>query len=281
MGKHLFGLLTAACLLFALAAPADAQVFINEIMANPPGSDNGFEFIELRSTTPSLSLSGLHLLIIEGDGANAGIIDQALNLGALSTGTNGLFLWRDSSTVLVPPPSPATFVHVADFVPDIENGAQTYLIVQSFTGSVGDDLDTNNDGILDSTPWAAVIDAIGVRESGTGGTVYGAHLGFADFPNTLLFTPDLIFRVSGTNAWVGADVNGTSPGPYDFDPAELVDIFGNPLSLSEFDITTATPGSANPVPEPSLVAIVAVGMTGAVYRQWRRRRSRAPKQARK
>ena len=266
-------LLGAAFTLFPLAAPATAQVFINETFSNPPGTDNGAEFFELRSTTPNLSLSGLLFLIIEGDGLNAGVIDQALDLSAFSTGSNGLFLWRDSTTVLQPPPSPGTFVHVADFAPDIENGAQTFLIVRSFTGLLGDDLDTDNDGVLDALPWNSVVDAIGVLEAGIPGLVYGASLGFSDFPGTLLFTPDLLFRVSGSNAWVGADVLGSNPGPFGLDANELVDIFGNPLNIGDFDITTATPGSANPVPEPSLIALVAVGMTGAVYRQWRRRRS--------
>lgn len=260
------------------AAPASAQVFINEVFVNPPGTDNGFEYFELRSLAPSVSLSGLWFLVIEGDGASAGVVDQALNLGAFSTGTNGLFLWRDSATVLQPPPASGTNVHVADFSPDLENGSQTYLLVQSFTGSVGTDLDTDNDGILDLTPWTSVVDAIGYREGGLG-TVYGAHLGFADFPASLLFTPDVVFRLRDTLAWIAADVNGTSPGPYDFDPAELVDILGNALNLSEFDITTATPGSANPVPEPGFVAVVAAGMSAVAYRRFRRGQSTSKKVA--
>lgn len=269
----------AALLSLSIAASsASAQVFINEVFVNPPGTDNGFEYFELRSLTPSFSLSGLWFLIIEGDGTGAGTVDQALNLGTFSTGTNGLFLWRDSTTVLQPPPAAGTNVHVADFSPDLENGSQTHLLVQSFTGSVGTDLDTNNDGILDLTPWTSVVDAIGYREAGLG-IVYGAHLGFADFPASLAFTPDVVFRLRDTLAWIAADVNGTSPGPYDFDPAELVDILGNALNLSEFDITTATPGSANPVPEPGFVAVVAAGMTAVAYRQIRRRRSKAEQAA--
>jgi hypothetical protein len=276
MQRWLFASLVALLVGPITISPASAQVFINEVFVNPPGTDNGFEFIELRSLSPSVSLSGLWFLIIEGDGTGAGTVDQALNLGAFSTGTNGLFLWRDSTTVLQPPPAPATNLHVADFTPDLENGSQTYLLVQSFTGSVGLDLDTDNDGILDSTPWASVIDAIGYREAGLG-TVYGAHLGFVDFPASLLFTPDVVFRLRDTLAWIAADVTGSSPGPYDFDPAELVDILGNALNLSEFDITTATPGSANPVPEPGFVAVVAAGMSAVAYRQFRRRRLLARK----
>ncbi len=34
----------------------------------------------------------------------------------------------------------------------IENGTITMLLVKDFTGTVGQDLDTNDDGVLDMTP---------------------------------------------------------------------------------------------------------------------------------
>jgi hypothetical protein len=36
---------------------------------------------------------------------------------------------------------------------DLENGTITLLLVRNFRGAVGVDLDTNNDGALDATPW--------------------------------------------------------------------------------------------------------------------------------
>ena len=33
----------------------------------------------------------------------------------------------------------------------------TYLLVNGFTGVLGDDLDTNDDGTLDATPWRVLL----------------------------------------------------------------------------------------------------------------------------
>jgi uncharacterized protein len=46
-----------------------------------------------------------------------------------------------------------------------ENSTATYFLVSGFTGAQGEDLDTNNDGVLDSTPWESVLDSINIRDS--------------------------------------------------------------------------------------------------------------------
>ena len=107
---------------------------IRAVFYNPTGADNGKEYFEILHT-PSTALTGLTLLVIEGDGTGAGILDKAISLAPYSTGTNGLLLWRDASTVLTPAPSAATTVVVSDFVPDIENGTNTYLLVTGFSGT--------------------------------------------------------------------------------------------------------------------------------------------------
>jgi len=182
------GLLTAA------ASMAFSQVRFSEIFVNPPlggaGGDNGREFIELISDTPNYAMTDLWIVIIEGDGTLVpGTIDQALPLGLFFTGSNTLFLWRDAITNLVPTPDLATSIHVADFTPDIENGANTFLIVSGFTGSVGQDLDADNDGVLDFQPWTQVLDAVAWQD-GNSGRVYAAQLGGVEFRDLGSWTPD-------------------------------------------------------------------------------------------
>jgi len=61
--------------LLALAGAAHAgTVQLSEFFVNPPGTDNGQEFFELCGDAGE-SLSGLKLIIIEGDGTGAGSID--------------------------------------------------------------------------------------------------------------------------------------------------------------------------------------------------------------
>ena len=79
-----------------LVLPPPAVVF-SEIVINPPGTDEGFESIELTGT-PGLPLSGWWILAIEGDGTTAGLVDVRISLGAYVLGANGVLLLRDAAT---------------------------------------------------------------------------------------------------------------------------------------------------------------------------------------
>ncbi len=258
--------IAVATLAFAgLAASASAgtiapTIVINEVFANPLGLDDGSEYFEIFSTAGVTSLTGLTFLVVEGGGLNAGIIDLALSLDGFSTGTNGLFLWRDSATVLQAAPAAATTQNITDFNPDIENGSQTYLLVTGFTGTIGDDLDTNNDGALDSVPWTSVIDAVGITEN-SGDITYAASLGFVDFGDSN-FTPGAVFRTDNAG-WVAAGILGTSPGPFTVNPLSI--------SLATYDASMPyqfTPGNANGsialVPEPSTGLLLLGSLAGLI-----------------
>lgn len=179
---------------------------IRAVMINPPGTDNGSEFFELMGT-PGASLDGVWFLSIDGDATESGNIDQAIDMSGYALGLNGIHLRRDGAA-LTPPPAADTEVSSLDFVPDLENGTNTFLLVSDFTGTVGDDLDTDDDSTLDLTPWSTLLDAIGVYD---GGNAYGASLGYSDIPlfSTPPKTAEYIFNESGT--WYGGDVSGSNP----------------------------------------------------------------------
>jgi hypothetical protein len=241
-----------------LACVAQAQVRFNEVFVNPPSPDvdNTREFIELKSDAPSLDLSPYTIVIIEGDNTVAGVIDYVLPLAGSATGSNSLFLWRDDATlVLNPAPDAATIQKFQDFVPDIENGSSTFLIVTGFSGAtVGTDLDLDNDGILGETgepalPWTNVIDAVGYIDGddfddGTPSRQYASLFGGVDItdmsPGAPGFTPDAFARVCG--GIVAHDILGTSPGPYVPDPLEVLHVPAGPTLDASY---TLTPGSAN------------------------------------
>jgi hypothetical protein len=109
------------------ASSTFGQVQLTEIYVNPTGTDDGQESVEFRGTAGS-SLAGYFFIVIEGDGAGAGVVDAVVDLGAFSVGSNGLFLLRDGATVLLPAPAAETSVGVFNFNPDIENGSNTYLV---------------------------------------------------------------------------------------------------------------------------------------------------------
>ena len=263
---------------------AHAAILINEITMNsendaPSGSDNTTEYIELLSDAGAESLDGLTFLVIEGDGGAQGTIDKALSLDGFSTGANGLFLWRDSSDVLLPAPEADTVIRVEDFDPDIENGSGTFAVVRGFTGSQGDDLDADDDGLLDnpgSLPWSAALDAVGTRDSGSSDGAYAGQIvaGATDFPN-VSFAADSLVRLKNTGEWIAVDIdeaNSGFPGPYPFDDTQALFSDGTPFTPSTLlTINIRTPGSMNPslIPEPSTLAIL---LTGAVVTAASRRR---------
>ncbi len=91
-------MIAAAAMLFAQAA--QAQLFINELFFDPPGSiaDASHEYVELRGPA-GMSLANHYLIFIENEdtpqhlGA-AGTVEMVFDLGASSLGANGFFTIR-------------------------------------------------------------------------------------------------------------------------------------------------------------------------------------------
>jgi hypothetical protein len=275
-------------LTMGVVAASSYGVQLNEIFLNPPGTDNGQEFFELRGTVGE-SLSNMWFLVIEGDSTAAGVVDVAIDLTGNSMGSNGLFLRRDAATniawnnaqtgySLMTGPDAGTNVAVGDFSPDLENGSETFLLVSGFTGVIGTDLDAGNDGTLDSTPWASISDALGFLENdGASNTQYATSLGYFGFATNAEFNSDVMFRANnfsdGTpNTWFGADVIGTNPGgPYTVDPTRFHS--QNPLGpiataeIAAGNLWTATPGGHNPVPEPATMIALAAGAVAVIRKR--------------
>lgn len=257
--------LVAAC---GLATAASADIRLNEFLINPPGTDNGQEFFELAGPAGS-SLAGYSLIFIEGDSAAAGTVDKIIDLSTYSIGSNGLLLWRDAVSVIdtstaagVQGPSAGTTTVTVDFVPDIENGTQTYLLVRSFTGSLNQDLDTNNDGTLDITPWASITDGFALIENDidTPNISYAAGLGFFQWTSAD-FNADAFIR-GVNNLWYASDVLGINPGgPYSLDPTR------NNSGLSNAGDFVLTPGVANTIPTPGALALATLGGLVAARRR--------------
>ncbi len=182
------------------------NAFISEFQPNPAGSDADTQTIELFG--PAGEAFSAWLLSIESDqGGSAGTVDRAFQV-------NGTF---DASGILT-----------VD-VPDLENPSFTYVLVDEFTGSVGDDFDTDDDGILDVDLAAfgitQVHDAIGIPDAVADESfVYGAQLGGIDFDFTGA-EPERVFRSGSDGAFYAVNVIGDS---------QVFDTSGTAISVSEF-----------------------------------------------
>ena len=223
-------LLLALALLVAAVAVAATPVFaqepvavINEMQVSTAGTD--WEFVEFYGA-PGADLSALTLVGIESDSGTAmGTIDFVLDLEGQSIPEDGYWVAANTTATTTYGITPDLAISENAF----ENSTAAYLLVSDFTGVQGADLDTDNDGTLDSTPWGAVVDGLTITDGGAGDAAYAPAL----------VGPD------GTNLPSGAFRCPNGPaGTFD----------GNLLNFSTPD---GTPGAANacggeePPPEPT------------------------------
>jgi hypothetical protein len=137
-----------------------ANLFINEIRIDEIGADVD-EFFELRGD-PFTQLSGLAYVVLGDDVAdgagqqdNSGVIEEIIELDSLFLGLDGLFFVAQESY------TGPTFDKDLTIELNFENGDNvTHLLVANFTGFLGQDLDIDDDGVLDTVPWTAEIDAV-------------------------------------------------------------------------------------------------------------------------
>ena len=223
--------------LLATAALVPAQL-INEIRVDQTGTDND-EYFEIAGTA-GLSLNDLTYIVI-GDGTGgSGVVESVTGLAGMLIPADGHFFAAETTFTL------------GGATPDLSAGATglnfenadnvTHLLVGGFSGTNGQDLDTNDDGVLDITPWTSLLDSVAiVLDPSVGDRVYSSTQVGPDGA----FHPGHIYRAPSLSPnWL--------IGP--FDPTQGVD----------------TPGASNPVPEPTTIAALGIGAIALL----RRRRAR-------
>ncbi len=184
----------ASCVLLCGGPPP--PLTINEIRVNQNGPDND-EYFEIVGP-PGTVLADVQYIVL-GD-FPTGEVEAVVDLSGLVIPPSAFLVVAQASFSL----------GVADFVTPLafENtDTVTHMLVGGFSGSLSDNLDPNNDGVLDVTPWILVFDALSIIEPG------GEELPYATAPNCVPgatcqeigapgFTPNHVYRcpnVSG--AW--------------------------------------------------------------------------------
>ncbi|MEM8598433.1 MAG: lamin tail domain-containing protein [Bacteroidota bacterium] len=229
----LAALALVALALVALAVPAFAQagergaaLLINEIRIDQPSADDD-EYVEFVNLTGApFSLDGYTYLVI-GDGAGgSGVVESVTRFGASDiVPANGFFLVAEDGD---------TFGAIADITTaslNFENSDNvTHLLVNGFTGADQDDLDLNDDGTLDLTPWMFVQDAVALIETvGSGDQVYATALGGTDVGPNGSFVPSHVYRDAATLAWVIGEfdpsASNDTPGATNTPPSSDTRVF--------------------------------------------------------
>jgi len=158
-----------SCVVSTACATSAYAASINEIRIDQPGADND-EYFELKGS-PNESLAGLSYLVI-GDGAStlgSGVIENVTDLNSEFLDSNGLFVASKSSFTL------GTQNLTADL--RFENSDNvTHMLVSDFTGSIGDDIDIDDDGVLDNPPFSSVVDSVALKENDGGELIYSTTI---------------------------------------------------------------------------------------------------------
>ncbi len=175
-----------------MTAASHAQsILINEIRT---GSANA-EYIELKGT-PGASLAGMSIVVI-GDGTSTGtaitrtgVVEWLYHFAATDViGKNGFLVLHNPGDAIsgafpftvtpgatdLPWPLPVSGLAADTQIESPDN--QTYFLVTGYSGtdtfitrapnagSGGQDLDTNDDGTLDVTPWTSIVDNVVLKET--------------------------------------------------------------------------------------------------------------------
>ncbi len=190
-----FALLAATWLIGATSATA--QVKINEIRTDNQGTDTD-EYFELVGPSGG-SLDGLWYIVLgDNTAGRCGVIESVTNLTGYSLKTNGILcLRKDTDTPVLTGYDGA--------VPLIfENSDNvTHMLVSDFSGALDQDLDTNDDGVLDTTPWSAIVDCVGLTTGlapNCAGNVEYIYCSTVLGPDGS-FVPGQVYRCSDTMAW--------------------------------------------------------------------------------
>ena len=186
-------------------------VFLSEIRADQPSGATE-EWLEIGGA-PGMSLMGVTLIVIGDNSSGGGVVEEVTPLSGHVLGATGTFVIAEPTFTLGTPDLQTSL----NFEDDQNS---TYMLVRDFTGSDGQDLDADNDGVLDATPWSAVVDCHSLV----------IYLGSAPIycstrtAGTGSFSPGHVTRSS--TGWFSdtftPSPTSDTPGAIEFDPATAV-----------------------------------------------------------
>ncbi|MCP3978410.1 MAG: hypothetical protein GY716_03625, partial [bacterium] len=184
------------------------------------GADDD-EYFEIKGP-PGTSLDGVRYIVIGDDNAGAtgsGYIEAMVNLNGETIPADGHYLLVEDTFTL------AALIQIDESLP--AGGLRfegddnvTHLLVANYYGTVGQDLDTNDNGMLNVQPWLDLIDGVGIIEEANPPTEteysYGASLGFVDVgPTVDDFLPGHVYRCEPDGTWLMGTFDVLDPNATD------------------------------------------------------------------
>jgi|GEM_PF-1832563 len=222
--------------------------FFSEIGANPPGEDNGYEYIEIEGV-PDANSSALRVIVIDGKNGNEGTVLKVIPLTSAGTiGTNGVLLIRPTLDTPLgifqfsPAPTAWTRIFQTSMVSQLANGSQTYVLGVGTTPALGNIVTGPISGftVYDSVAYkhSAADHEYAVAIGGSNGTNLGTK------PALMGALYRQIIGNNSKGAWAGGllDLSKANPGPYAWRSGSF---FGPSGWTSTSPVTGPNPGRIN------------------------------------
>ncbi len=253
------------------------NIVINEVRIDDPSFDDD-EYVEIYSPDAgTVSLDRVSIVVIGDSGAGSGVVERVVDLTGESLSGNYFLVGSDTMTLATP--------DLTTFQNWLENGDNiSIFLAVDFTGSEGDDLDAEDDGVMETKPWAEIIDGVSLVEEANGddgaggffqpgGTEwdYSVELGLPSIGPDGLFVPGHVFRSpNGTGTWqIGAFAD--DPGdPLADPPIPAVTVMDTPKA--ENGTTVVAPGDDVEIvdfsvqPGGATAVIVATGLGNKLWK---------------
>lgn len=240
-------------LVLSMSVIAPAEVRLNEIRTEEFGSSGTFDtdYFELAGT-PNTSLTGLTYLVLGGGSAD-GQIQSVTDLSAFSLQSDGLFVGAREGFLLDTPDAEVNFTFLTF--------NRTHLLVSGFTGAFGDDLDTDDDGALDETPWTSIFDAVSLVNK-SDPNVFGYNYYYAGSLGYIDIGPDVNDSSGPLHIYRDPDFDGS----WVIGPAAPAGVQGHdtPGSPNNSEIPYPPPGPTPiPLPAAAWMSLGVLGLLGA------------------
>ncbi|WP_290698751.1 T9SS type A sorting domain-containing protein [Lacinutrix sp.] len=159
---------------FLASQAMSAQLYINEILVSPPGTDSQREYIELRGIPNAMIAADTYLIQIEGDGeSNPGDVESnggssngctvnndgttvcpqggIIDLSGVQLGSNGILLILTTGNIYTIDSAATVLMDVTDG--ELEDQSHTFFLVNTNGNgapSSNDDIDGDDDGEIDA-----------------------------------------------------------------------------------------------------------------------------------
>ena len=156
------------------------------------------QYLEITGT-PNASLNGVSLVFIQEAYSDArGLVSAVVKLDGLQLDDAGQFLITETGFNI---PGVTGNMQTTGSLPFYTTGTNTIGLFWNFYGARNDDLDSDNDGVFNTTPYGSIIDSISLTDGTTTGFAYSSTVVGPHNTGGNDRVPEHVYRCASAGTW--------------------------------------------------------------------------------